>query len=152
MSIPGPPSLNLNGLKPGPPGPPSLNLNGLKPGPPGPPSLNLNGLKPGPPGPPGLNLNGLKPGPPGPPGLNLNAMNKSMPPSIGLIGLPGAKVINKLDILPAGVKEKKKYIPSIPMKSVILTVVRPAEIINSIWMKVDESSVKIDRSMLEKEL
>ena len=90
--------------------------------------------------------------PPAPGLIGLPGMNKSMPPAPGLIGLPGAKVINKLDILPAGIKEKKKYVPSIPMKSVILTVVRPAEIINSIWMKVDESSVKIDRSMLEKEL
>lgn len=37
------------------------------------------------------------------------------------------------------------------MKNLPLTVVRPGEMIDSIWMKVDEDKVEIDRNLLEKE-
>ena len=90
------------------------------------------------PGPPRI------PGPPGLPGA------LKLP---GLPGLPGlgAKTVNKLDILPPGIKEKKKENPKVPLKNMPINVVRPAEIVNSIWMEVNKSQVEIDKELLERE-
>ena len=172
-NIPGPPIGLLGGppmppigLLGGPPMPPNLfggppmppNLLG---GPPMPPNLlggppmppNLLG---GPPMPPNLfggppmppNLLGGPPGPPnllgGPPPLNLLG---GLARPLGLPGLPGLPGLLNQQNKP---KLKEKMNPKVPMKGLMWTIIKPEQIKDTVWEKIDDSKVELDKDSLEK--
>ena len=164
-SIPGPP-IGLLGPPPLIPGPPPLLLPNQNPSIPGPPPLNLPGFKP-PPMIPGVSIPGPPPlfgGPPppnllgGPPPINLLGGG---PPPINLLGgggpprLPGLPGLSGLPGLPGlpnqnQPKAKPKMNPKVAMKGLMWTVVKFEQTKDTVWDKIDDSKVELDKELLEK--
>ena len=110
---------------------------------PTPPILNMPNKKQGNiPLPPNLKLASNNPIP-GPPNLKL--------PIKGNMPAPPLKLINKNAPNSNTQKEKPKHNPSVPLRNLMWNLVKYSDVKNTIFEKIDDSKVKIDKELLEKE-
>nr|CAD7437653.1 unnamed protein product [Timema bartmani] len=133
----GPPSSFLAGMG-GPPPPPMPGM-----GPPPPPMPGMGGAPPPPPmfgmGPPPPPMPGMG-GPPPPP---MPGMGPPPPPMMGPPPPPGLGVtMRKADVLPHGLKPKRKWETDGPLKRANWKAIQPQTLsIKSFWVKVQEEKL-----------
>ncbi|KAG1655371.1 Protein diaphanous 3 [Nymphon striatum] len=136
IPVPPPPPPGMGGPPPPPAPPPPPGMMGAPPPPPPPPPPPGMGGPPAPPPPPPAPGLGGPPPPPPPPGMGgLSGLKFPPPPG------PGITSPIRNDVLPFGMKPKKKFVLDAPLKRANWKQINPQKLSeDAFWVKINEEN------------